>query len=303
MNVRLRDHIITKEDWIFSVVSYDDRMGIESLLRYIPDEDGERIRRGKRYLKLDFDESYKFLRENRPEYVKRAHLVPKEDVKEVLHPNEVLYTLKDEKVQRIVDCLRGIPLQNMGVTGSYLCGLQLESSDIDFVVYGRDWFTARGMIDDAKGDGLISPVSEEMWRSIYKKRKPELKFDEFLMHEKRKGNRGIIDGTYFDLLYVRDWEEIEKEEKRGEIVGSAKIVAPVTEVIFPFDCPAIYRVEDEYIDLVLSFSHTYIGQALPGEIIEAKGKVEECGDERRLIVGTTRDARGEWLKSLTLLEL
>ncbi|TFH47982.1 MAG: DNA polymerase subunit beta, partial [Methanothrix sp.] len=44
------------------------------------------------------------------------------------------------------------------------------------------------------------------------------------------------------------------------------------------------------------------GQALPGETIEAKGVLEETAQGLRLVVGTTREARGEWIRSLTLLE-
>ena len=56
------------------------------------------------------------------------------------------------------------------------------------------------------------------------------------------------------------------------------------------------------IGRVLSFTHTYSGQALAGEVIEARGVVERHGDERWLIVGTTREAKSEYILSLTLLE-
>ena len=53
---------------------------------------------------------------------------------------------------------------------------------------------------------------------------------------------------------------------------------------------------------VLSFSHTYSGQALAGELIEARGVCEEHDGEKWLIVGTTREARGEYIRSISLLE-
>jgi predicted nucleotidyltransferase len=52
---------------------------------------------------------------------------------------------------------------------------------------------------------------------------------------------------------------------------------------------------------VLSYTHTYAGQALVGERIEARG-VEALGDIKRLVVGTTREPKGEWIRSLTLLD-
>jgi hypothetical protein len=307
MKIRLRDYVITKDDCIYSVVSYDNRAGIKSVLRYVPDERGKRIRKlghvpevnrskGMRYRKLSSSES-------------GVHVVSKEDVKEILRPDESLMKMKDDRVLRIMRCLHSIPASKMGVTGSFLCGLNDDSSDIDFVVYGREWFRARDEIENAKAQNQnregISELSDEMWKRVYKKRNPELSFEEFLLHEKRKGNRGMVDGTYFDLLYTRDWDEIcnsNIEERKGKVIAHTKIIAPVTSVCFAFDCPAIYEIEHESIDSVLSFSHTYVGQALPGETIEAKGQVEEISEETRLIVGTTIDARGEWIKSLTLLD-
>jgi hypothetical protein len=61
-------------------------------------------------------------------------------------------------------------------------------------------------------------------------------------------------------------------------------------------------VEHDEIAKVLSFSHTYSGQALAGELIEARGVCEEHNGERWLIVGTTRDAKGEYIRSISLLE-
>ena len=41
----------------------------------------------------------------------------------------------------------------MGCTGSLLCGLEIESSDIDFIVYGRDWFVARERLISVRRKG------------------------------------------------------------------------------------------------------------------------------------------------------
>jgi len=67
------------------------------------------------------------------------------------------------------------------------------------------------------------------------------------------------------------------------------------------DNPATYLIDHEEISRVLSFTHTYSGQALDGERIQAKGVCEVHGDEQWLIVGTSREARGEYIRSLTLL--
>ena len=64
---------------------------------------------------------------------------------------------------------------------------------------------------------------------------------------------------------------------------------------------AVYVVEHESVTKVLSFTHTYSGQALAGETIEACGVLERHGTEHWLIVGTTREAKGEYIVSKTLI--
>ncbi len=307
IKTRIRDFLITNDDWIFAVADYFHPHGIRSVLRYVPDENGERELNGKRYKKYDFDVAFDFMSENRPEWVEDVHIVPEDMVKKVLQPNDAIEGLikSDHRVAAVVKVLdeAGVPREKMGVTGSLLPGLQIEGSDIDFVVCGNDWFTARDAIAKAKSEeGIIEDIDEEMWKKIYTKRIPEISFEEFIVHEKRKGNRGMVDGTYFDLLFVKDWEQITNPVPRGEDIGTAIIEAKVTNADLAFDNPSIYKVEHSEIDHVLSYTHTYAGQALAGEIIEASGVVEKVGDIKRLVVGTSREPKGEWIRSLTLLE-
>ncbi len=303
-HTRLRDFIITKNDWIFAVADYCHDSGIRSILRYVPDQRGTRGK-DRKYRKLDFDEAFMFMKEACPEWVKDVHVVPWDSVKEILAPDKKLPFIvqRNENLKVIVKTLlKEIPIEKMGVTGSLLAGLEIGSSDIDFIIYGSSWFAAREIIEQEKTrKGQISEISEEMWQDIYKKRKPELSFDEFLVHEIRKGNRGMVGDTYFDLLYVRDWKDMEPC-MRGSDTGFRTIEATVTNADFAFDSPAIYRIDHPEIRYVLSYTHTYAGQALPGERIEARGMVETIGDMKRLVVGTTREPRGEWIRSLTLLE-
>jgi predicted nucleotidyltransferase len=312
MIARIRDFVITKHDWIFSVVSYDlGGEGLKCLLRYIPDETGERVSERGRYKKLDFDEAYEFLRTHRPEYVKDVHVVPKGDIKEILRPEQWLPVIaeREEKVNTIYELLRAhIPGARIGITGSFLCGLNGEKSDLDFVIYGLKHFNkAREVITDAGERGLTAELKEEMWRYIYQKRKPELSYEEFVAHELRKNHRGAIGNTYFDILYVRDSDELQQLDRRnyekGEKAGYKLIRAGVKDASFSFDSPAIYELEHPEINKILSFTHTYAGQALAGEEIEARGVVEKTEHETRLVVGTSREAKGEWIRSLSLLNL
>jgi predicted nucleotidyltransferase len=227
--------------------------------------------------------------------------IPYEDVVELKHPQQGIENC-DDSISKIVELLEGYGIHRryMGVTGSRLVGLAAASSDIDFVIYGKPAFErGRAALRDAVECGLLPIIDNRTWQRIFQKRTPALTFEEFVLHEQRKWNRGLIDKTYFDLLFVRGYNEI-TAEPRGVDDGFATIRATVTNAWYSFDSPAIYEIDHETVKKVLSYTHTYAGQANEGEVIEARGICNESG-VTRLIVGTTRAARGEWIKSCTLL--
>lgn len=304
MRVRLRDFIETREHWIFSVVDYYNEDGVHCLLRYVPGPDGERVRDCMRFRKMGFDEAYDFIKTHRPGYNKGAMVVPYEDLYKLYQPHEGLMSIvqTDNRVKKMVETLADIPMCNMGITGSKLVGLGADTSDVDFIVYGASWFRARELLQKAIADGRIQGIDEAGWKKIYAKRKPELSFEEFYAHERRKGNRCLLDGVLTDLLFVRDFDQIGPQVPIGKDLGVTTVTATVTNADFAFDSPAIYEVAHPEICRVLSFTHTYAGQVQAGEVIEARGRLEESPAGKVLVVGTSREPKGEWIKSLTLLE-
>lgn len=302
--VRLRDFIEDGDGWLYAVSTYDNTEAVGCVLRYVPDANGERVHAsGRRYAKYDFEEAYALIAAKKPQYAGLLHRVPFGDVKRVLKPDlEIGRVANDHpRVQTLLDIFH-LPSGTVGCTGSLLCGLQNEASDIDMVVYGKHWFTAQKLVQEGIRDGKIEGLSPAMWRKVYDKRKPEIPFDQFVLHEQRKYNRGQVGGTYFDILYTRSYDQIPGVPSgKGEVLGKLTIEAMVKDASLAFDSPAIYEVEHESVSRVLSFTHTYSGQALAGETIVACGVLEQHGSERWLVVGTTREARGEWIVSKTLL--
>jgi uncharacterized protein len=301
---RLRDFVEDKDGWLYAVSTYDNDKEIGCVLRYVPDENGTRVHpSGRHYTKYDFEEAYAHVAQHKPEYAGLLHRIPHTDVNRVLKPDLEINRIAaaHPRVRKLVDIF-SLPPGTVGCTGSLLCELENEGSDIDMVVYGKHWFTAQALVRQGIRDGRIEGLSEEMWRKVYDKRKPEISYDAFVLHEQRKWNRGQIEGTYFDILYTRSYDEIGSAPAgRGLVMGRETIEATVTGTALAFDNPAIYEVEHETVKRVLSFTHTYSGQALTGETIEACGVLEQHGDEQWLIVGTTREARGEYILSKTLL--
>jgi predicted nucleotidyltransferase len=304
--IRLRDFIEDREGCLYAVSNYDNSDRVGCILRYVPDTEGERVSRttGRRYRKYDFSEAFAWIREHKPEYLDSVHRVPHSDVVRVYKPEEEIgkVAARNDRVRRLLSHF-SLPAGSFGCTGSLLCGLENAASDIDMVVYGDAWFTAQRQLRHLVAAGVIPAMSEGMWRKVYDKRVPEISFDAFVLHEQRKWNRGEFEGTYFDLLYTRAYDNLNAlPAGKGTVLGRATIEATVTDASLSFDSPAVYAVDHDEISRVLSFTHTYSGQALAGEVIEAKGVVEEHGDERWLIVGTTREAKGEYIISKTLLE-
>jgi predicted nucleotidyltransferase len=303
--VRLRDFIEDIDGWLYAVSTYDNTEKVGCVLRYVPDPRGERISpSGTRYRKYDFEDAYAFIACHKPQYSDLVQRIPHRDVKRILKPELEIprISMNHPRVQELLDLFR-LPAGTIGCTGSLLCGLENEASDIDMVVYGKYWFTAQKLVRQGISEGIIDGLSPEMWCKVYEKRRPEISYDQFVLHELRKWNRGQIEGTYFDILYTRSYDNLKSAPTgRGKIIGKRVIEAKVTDALLAFDSPAVYEVEHESVSRVLSFTHTYSGQALAGETIEACGICEQHDDELWLVVGTTREARGEYIISRTLLD-
>lgn len=259
---------------------------------------------------------------------------PKDRVKDILKPEERLKEimqswldghLEDQLLQKVVMVAEvfqdeaGISPAHMGISGSILPGLYDPAvSDIDFVIYGlENHRNAMEFFSEIKNDPdyPLDAIGEDYWLRLYEKRIKDssLSFQEFQWYENRKNNRGVVSGTLFDILATRDWSEIEGiyGDKVYEPLGYAEIECTVKDSIASFDNPAVYEVEDVKIlngptapiTQVASYTHTYAGQAVEGERILVKGKLERVTGKKtihRLIVGTTRESVGEFIKLKSL---
>src|SRR5574344_2687086 len=103
LKTRLRDFLLTKDDWLFAVSDYFRTDGIRATLRYVPDETGERELNGVRYKKYDFGPAFEFMKKNRPEWVRDVHVVPESEVEKVLRPSDIIPELinSDSRVRAI----------------------------------------------------------------------------------------------------------------------------------------------------------------------------------------------------------
>ena len=219
----------------------------------------------------------------------------------------------------------GIPYENMGISGSILPGLQKDDvSDLDYVIYGLDnhrkaiaafkqYRNKEVYIEDKDKHITLNGITDDYWNFVYNKRMSDssLTIEEFRWYENRKANRGTINGTLFDILATKNYDEIEGEwgDTRYEPQGIAKVECDIESALGAFDNPSLYTVKnlevisgvDKPISEIVSFTHTYAGEVIDGEHVIAKGKVEKVISENkdeyyRLVVGTTREAIDEYVK-------
>jgi hypothetical protein len=180
-----------------------------------------------------------------------------------------------------------------------LINQQKVGSDIDLAIYGRAAFMqTRAAVKLAIASGELSKLDDSLMRENFDRRAGALSYDEFCWHESRKFNKAAIAGTKFDIGMVSLPEEIESDHHHYVKQGMTTIKATVIDDTRAFDFPAHYVIDNETTPDVLAYTHTYVGQAETGEVIQISGAIEydTVTGKRRLIVGSSREAEGEFIK-------
>lgn len=304
-----KDFIETAEGLIFAVVSYHPhQQKIGCFLRYIKNEGG--------WQKIDTEQANRLLTRHHPQYLFKSkqfdaefHAVKPADVLVHHQPEQCLKHLLarpphdelEEKCHHLIEILtqNGVNTDSLGLTGSMLIGQQKKGSDIDLVVYGREAFhQTRLAVKQAIAEKKLSSLDLSLMKDNFQRRGGSLNFDEFAWHEARKYNKAAIDGTKFDIGMVSLPEEVVVDHHHYIKQGISTLKAMVIDDKQAFDFPARYLIDNEMTPEVISFTHTYVGQAQKGEWIEVAGAVEcdSASGQRRLVVGSTREAIGEYIK-------
>ena len=308
MKFHPRDFLETAEGLVFAVVDgclEDDR--VLGFLRYAPEAGNLK--------KVSTQAANRLLRDVHPHYLHhsarlqadlhsvplaaiRRHHRPRERVAEVLRegPKDPMEAKLRKLLRLLID--QGIAPDTVGVTGSLLIRRHGATSDLDVVIYGQDnFFRARSLIRKEIAAGTLSELDAPAWQDAYQRRGCALDFEDFLRHERRKGNKGCVDGTKFDLALVE--ETPPPDPVRWRKTGPMTIEARVLDDSGSFRHPARYTIDHPDIGEVLVFTHTYVGQAEAGEPIEAAGIVEESeAGDKRLVIGSSREAPGEYIRVL-----
>lgn len=307
MPIRSKDFVETREGLIFAVLVDGTEDGrYLCFLRYLRIESG--------YLKLDTAEANRLLAAGFSRYLFHSqtrdadlHAVPPEDIIRHHRPVERLRQIirtgpRDPIERKLVTVAKllernGVSPAQVGITGSLLIGAQTPSSDIDLVIYGRaDFHRVREIIRQAVLNETLDPLDEAQWLEAYRRRGCSLSFGEYLWHEKRKFNKASWSGTKIDFS-LNSGDPDPQSEVRHRKIKPAEITALITDDRRAFDHPAVYRISHPEIHAIASFTPTFAGQAISGETINARGMLEESDSRtRRLLIGSSREAPGEYIK-------
>ena len=302
-----KDFIQTKEGLVFAVVEQGLENGkVLCFLRY--------RQQGDAWQKLATQQANDLLKTQYPQYlffsaVKSAHLhaVAVADISIHHQPKQHLQAIlakqNPDKIEQDLIALcqlfqaQAISLQGLGVTGSLLIGAQNPGSDIDLVVYGRKTFhEIRGIIRQLIAADKLQRLDERAWLESYQRRLCDLSYSEYVWHEQRKYNKALIKQRKFDLNLI-DEQQSENLDLSFQKQGKIVIRALVTDAQYAFDYPARLLVKHDQVTEVVCYTATYTGQAEQGEAIEVSGQLEISSTGLvRLLVGSTREAQGEYIK-------
>jgi uncharacterized protein len=308
MFIRPKDYISIDDKLFFAVVSeYQEEDRALTWLRYVKDDSGMK--------KVGTEQAAKIISENYPEFVYYSkyadielHGIPLDSIDRVHRPDQAVIdllkldnpnTVEQDAIQIINLMLNaGVKREALGITGSILLGTHNEKSDIDMIVYGREqFFEVRELAKQFLTSGQLTSLDETMWRDAYERRGCELSFDEYKKYELKKYNKFISGTTKVDISLVTENYERVYENGPYKKIERDKIIAEVIEDTYAYDFPARYFIEHENFNEVVSYTATYIGQAVKGDKIEVAGYVEQGVDgKRRLLVGTNREATGEYIR-------
>jgi uncharacterized protein len=301
-----KDFIETAENLIFAVVAEgleDDK--VLCFLRYVQENTQRK--------KYATDEANRFLQQYYPVYLNYSsvldaplHAVPVTAIIKHHQPRrrlqDILNCDQPDNIQRdLIELCRllqtqGVDLSQLGVTGSLLIGAQQASSDIDLVCYTREVFQqCRVALHELIALNTIQMLGDADWQEAYQRRDCELDLDDYVWHEQRKLNKALINGRKFDLGLVNPAPAMQTYQKCGAMILQAKVIDDSAA----FDYPAEFKIDHAQIESVVSFTATYNGQAINGETIEVSGLVEQNSQGvKRIVVGSSREAHGEYIKVL-----
>jgi hypothetical protein len=316
-------YVETPEGLLFSVKGVHHPEGlVVAYLRYVPDPKGDRTRDRRRFRRVyDLDETQRYLRANAPAYLNyiqskelTLQSIPQERITKVYKPTEKTRSITRHPENRLemetakfvssISTEGGVPVSEIGVSGSLLIGLAKSTSDIDLVIYGaengRKAYDAvrklRARTDWVRPYTLqdVVPVAAERW-------KDQKLFRLMLETEAGKVLHGKVDETDYFIRLVPSPQEYRREIK-SKPLGKVTLNVKVLDAGMSIFTPCIYIVDDcSYVEpssgpevtQLASYRGRFTEQASEGQTVKVRGSLEEVTypeeTVHRVMLGDTMD--------------
>ncbi len=209
---------------------------------------------------------------------------------------------------RLISSEANISTSCIGVSGSILVGLHSIQSDIDLIIVGeKNSRKAYDALSSLMEESIhVRRYTIEELKRLYRFRLRDtlMSFEDFIRIERRKVLQGIFGGRDFYIRLVKTHEEY--GEKYGDKIyvplGKQEIRAQIVDASDSIFTPCRYVVEvrdvlrgpkDIKVEEITSFRGRFCEQALEGEEVIARGKLEKVISEEkiyyRLLLGGERD--------------
>jgi hypothetical protein len=310
-------YLQTKEDNLFFDIKgiFHPKDRVISFIRFYPDPEGDRIRKGIQYRKIyDISERYSFLKQHFPEYIFYSkHLdmelqgVKRKDIKKIYTPRECYKNLEGKKrmskreLKAIELCNlfieKGeVPESSIGITGSQMVGLNTEKSDIDLIIYGTK--VAKNF--QKKLISIFQDINEcrkynfEEYKKHYRFRAAGagISFNDFMKSEIRKNHQGKYHDIDFFIRYIKspeDWKgnyydyhftNLGRIKLSAEIINSSdSLFTPCSYLINPLriinEKDLSKNIEMDKLKEINSYRGRFCEHAKEEEIVLVEGKLEK----------------------------
>jgi len=295
------DYIKTFDDIIFIVAGdYHPKDKIRATPVFFPNENGDRVEKitGKRFIQKIEVHSKDLIAKLHPEYLPEASdlnsygvLVPNQDIITYYAPRNKMKECWDERIlkgtkwEKLIISIKEIgqvPLEDIGIYGSFLVGLNKGVSDLDLVLYGKENLNkVRKKLDLILKSSKIKKATDEqllLRSNRWSKDKP-IGINRIFKIEKRKWGRMNV--------YGEDTTCIRFVYKENEIPSNPITSSPIKEIrtkgkaldsIGTHFRPRIAKVKinDKVFDII-SYDWLFFSCVRDGDNVEIIGNYRKDG--------------------------
>lgn len=199
-----------------------------------------------------------------------------------------------------------IPEQDIGVSGSILLNLHKSGSDMDLVIYGREsCIGAYQALGGMRARGETNSISAREMSQVTERRTDTTVSDhDWYSHESRKLLTGSYRGFHYTMKLIKKQDEVDYVSSNvlrllGQVTVRGKVVYDDDSIFTPNQYglfirdPSSAKSENSWNVSVLSFRSRFAEQAVEGETVRCRGRLELIGTARqecyRLLVGNSEE--------------